>query len=232
MSSINNENLWNKLVSYTFGKMSVKEEQEMDDYLDQHQEAADIADSLLNYCEKEAIASPEMLDNKLQSDLTAAKGSFPSTKPRDRSYAKWVFGLLFFLLLIVAFLFYKKQSQDTPTHNIPRAGLIDFWEQEKNKLGSAGPVVDLPLWEQQIINQEFQQAQVSLEQLIQQGQKEKLSREIYYLCVLYLWDNPPAINQLEALLPSLSGSAYAKKMNEQIELSGLQLEEKHLPLTN
>lgn len=228
MSSINNENLWSKLVSYVFGQMSIKEEKEMDIYLNTHPEAAEFADSLLSYCENEAISNPQMLETKLQNDRAAYQkfkrsSSVRSPLQRLEKSRRWAIAaaILFALGILAWLLMPKANLMDNP-------GFAEFWETERLNLKTAGDN-GLKEWEQAFLAQDFDLMIETVEEMIAENPEKQNRRPLFYLCVVYAWPPYTNVERLEVLLPRLEESVYAEPVREQIRAANVDIDERFLP---
>lgn len=225
MSTINNENLWEKLVAYVFNQMSVNEEKEMDTYLDQHPEAADFADSLLSYCETEAINNPQGLEMKLSADQAARRQFVPSTRLRTLNRnRRWAIAAAVFLVVgLLTWLLFPRQED-----LMSNPGFAQFWHTQSPIIENASND-GLKEWEKAFVEKRFDKMIDIIEAMITETSTKENPRALFYLCTVYIWQSPENIDRLEKLLPELDGTAYASEIREQVQAANFVIDEKFLP---
>lgn len=214
MKSVNEQNLMDKLMRYTFSELSAKEEREVDEYLDENPEAAELAHGMLDYCRHEGINDRETLKRK----LAAEQASYLRRIRGNQGRWKWLLWLsLFTMLALLAWRIWKNHTD--PYARYP--AIAAFYEQEYPRLVTAGAGDSLVTWEKAFLEQDFDRAVLLLEEELAQRPMAEAPRQLFYLCALYAYQDPPATERLQWLIPQLTSPDYQEELLDELERAGV-----------
>lgn len=219
MSKISDHNLWNRLVAYCLNKMSSTEELEMDSYLEKNPKAAELADSLLDYCSANNISEPAELVDAIDKDHQFYN-KFPRNNSRKNTFSlskrnRWLIAAA--ILLLLGAFFWQRPSSPAYAPEIAQ-----FWQQEAPRIRAASSADQFAPWEEAFLNNDYNTAIDRLEVEINQLPAGESNQQLFYLTVLYAWQRPAQTKRIQQLLPRLEGTIYEEDIKKELEKAGVK----------
>lgn len=224
MNPINDKNLSQRLVAYIFGNLSSQEEKQLDSYIQEHPEAAEMAEALSAYCYRENLQHPDQLQDRLSADrqffLKQKKTIYPPP-PKQKTIPTWRWAAAAAAIILIAFWGWKWLH--TPTVVEFDYQIYAFHAKEAPRLEEAGG--DKKTWEATFIAKDFQQTFFKLDRKFKENPREMTDKELFFLSVLYTWQKPLNQEGVDAVLLYLENGIYINDAKAELKKAKLSQQE-------